>query len=238
MKPKVIIIHGLNNTLESVFPLRESLQSMGHECVLINLPGHGKSRDKTLHFDSAQREFDQSIKPHTTEPYVVVAFSLGALYLQLWLENNEAPRPLAQVLLAPALKIRHQELVHLVMGRLSPSVPLPSQTPPQLRLYPFLYVRDYDPLLKGQSAFERLSSPFPIPSLILVDPKDEVIDVHGLKKKVDEVNLSSVVFELVERKYLKGRRPGKYHVLIHPDFFRPGDWDQFVEKMSKFLSAN
>lgn len=235
MKPKVIILHGLNNTVESFYLLRDGLQAMGHECVLLNLPGHGKVRDKTINFESAQREFDEVIRPHTRGPYAVVAFSLGALYLQLWLQKNPLQRPLAQVLLAPALKIRHQDLVHKIVGRLWNSLPLPSQTPPRLRLYSFLYVRDYGPLLEGQNVFKGLTTPFTVPTLILVDPKDEVIDVEGLQKDIRQVNLPSVTMQLFERKYLMGKRPGKYHVLFHPDYFRPDDWDKFSKMVGEFL---
>lgn len=235
MPAKIIIIHGLNNNLECFYPLRDKLRSLGYEVDLLCLPGHGKdNREEVRNFETALDHFDQSIKQLIQGPYVVIAFSQGALYLQLWLERNHRPPPLAQVLLGPALFIRHFGKLDLIMSKLPAFLFIQSQMPRKLRRYFYLHVWEYRTLFNKAKKFQELRTPMKAPTLILVDPKDELVDAQKLKLELDNRESQAHV-EFYERKYLKGRRPGKYHIMFHPEYFTPEDWEKYISKIDVFI---
>lgn len=235
MPLKIILIHGLNNNLECFFPLRDQFKNLGYSVDLLCLPGHGdNNRDEARNFESALECFEQNILELIEDPYVVIAFSQGALYLQLWLEKNHLPLPLAQVLLAPALYIRHFGKLDMIMSGLPAFAFILSQMPRKLRRYYYLHVWEYRTLFNKAKKFQELKAPMRVPTLVLIDPKDEVVDAQKLKSELDGRNSGAEVI-YYRRDYLKGRRPGKYHILFHPDYFTKDDWTAFTTNINEFI---
>lgn len=238
MANKVIIIHGLNNNLECFFPLLEKLKTLGLEGELLSLPGHGKIRQEAKDFENAQNVFDQSMqKIIRSAPYSVIAFSQGALYLELWLEKHQGRMPDSQVLLAPALFIRHFKKLNFIMSKLPSFAFIISQMPKKLRRFPYLHIWEYRTLFNKAQSYLQVYSPLKVPTLILVDPKDELVDAQKLKEELDNGNSGTQII-FFERPYLSGRRPGKYHVLFHPDYFTAQDWDHFTLQISEFIKKS
>lgn len=228
---KLILIHGLNNNLEAFHPLKNALESLGFECQQIILPGHGENRDETKDTALAMKLFDERMRAAIQGPYGVIAFSQGALYLQLWMENTKAPLPQAQILLAPALYIRNFSYLRIIMRSLPNSFFIFSQMPKLLRRYNYLHIWEYRNLFQKAHSFSEMNQSFKVKTQILVDEKDELVDAKKLKKKFPQE------VQLIERPYLRGRKPGKYHILFHPEFFTPDGWDGFVKSIKEFFSA-
>ena len=234
MPVKIIIIHGLNNNQEGFFPLAQSLNSLGYATEILCLPGHGENREEAKSDDEATRCFDQRMQELIKSPYSVIAFSQGALYLQLWLDKNPSPLPQSQILLAPALFIRHFEFLNGLMSRLPTFFSILSQMPKKLRRYNYLYVWEYRNLFRKAKQYQSIDKSMKIPTLILIDPKDEVVDAKRIKQELDNRKTGAKI-EYFERKYLRGRRPGKYHILFNPEYFNPSDWKSFIARMDEFL---
>jgi esterase/lipase len=233
MRNKILLIHGLNNTSESFIPLQQKLNSLDMECVLIKLPGHGINRYEATSLELAMQTFDESLRPHIKSDYFVVAFSQGALYFQLWLDKQTENRPQKQVLIAPALSIRFFTVAEKLIKSVPRMICIPSQTPKQFRRYPFLFGWEYKTLFSGAREYKGIKKKMPIPTLVLIDPKDEVIDANSLKKEMDENKVELIYFS---RPYLKGKRPGKHHILFHPDYFAESDWEKIIKTIDDFLS--
>jgi alpha-beta hydrolase superfamily lysophospholipase len=225
--PKLVLIHGLNNNRECFSPLQSALEAQGFSCQLVTLPGHGEDRYEAGDFESAYTIFKQNMQQVSQAPWVVVAFSTGALYLQHWLKHHPDRHPLAQVLLAPALFIRRFKLVTLLARWLPPAFKLRSWAPAQVRRYPGLEIREYKILLEGLSRY-RTGDDFLVPTLMLIDPRDELVDATKLGQHQAGANL-----ELIQRPYLW--KPGHHHLLFHPDYFSPQDWQKFIQRMANFL---
>lgn len=232
--PKLIIIHGLNNNLQSFIPLKNEFEKMGYQCHSLTLPGHGKDRTESRDFKTAFRYFDQEIKKLTQDPYVVIAFSQGALYFQLWLEKNQGPKPLAQVLLAPALYINRYLLTEKIMRTLPSFALIPSAAPRKIRRYPALYVREYRTLLDGIKTYQALKGPIKVPTYILIDPKDELVDAETLKRELFSRGSVDLKVDFEERNHLKNNR-GHHHILFHPDYFKEEQWRALCVKAECFL---
>lgn len=230
--PNIVLIHGLNNRPEAFWPFRDSLVELGYRVHLACLPGHGEDRTETENWDRASGVFKKSLEDITKDPYVVIAFSQGALYFQDWLASNNVKLPQAQILLSPALFIRNSHLVGMLTKILPPKFKIPSTMPKTLRRYDFLYVGEYRNLLEGIKKFSLGELKFPIATMVVVDYKDELVDARKLKLKFGDV------VTILERPYLLGRRPGKYHIIFHPDFFEKQHWDEFIFSLHQWIGLN
>ncbi len=232
--PKLIIIHGLNNTIESFSPLNDTFKRLGFETHLMTLPGHGSERFEAHHFKDAQEIFNNKMEKIHDAPYVVIAFSYGALLFQLWLDSNPQKAPLCQVLLAPALYIKKWHLLNLLINSLPRSFFIFSQTPKILRRYNHLYIWEYLLLFECIKRFHTINNKIPVPTLILVDPKDELLDSKIMKKKLPLPHLKFIIFE---KKSLR-KELGAHHVMFHPDFFDQEKWQDMIAKIEIFITSH
>lgn len=232
---KLIIIHGLNNNNSAFLPLRDEFSKLGWDVSFLTLPCHGINRKEARDFKSAFKCFDQSMKELSQNPYSVIAFSHGALYLQLWLEKNPKARPNSQVLLAPALFIHRFEKIERTMSLLPSFFLIKSFAPKAFRRYQTLSVREYRILLEGIRTFQKHRAGLSIPSLVMIDPKDELVDAEALE---DCTALKDkVVYEKWSREYLK-RGIGRHHILFHPDYFEKAEWQKFTNRIQEFLTTH
>jgi alpha-beta hydrolase superfamily lysophospholipase len=237
-RPKLLIIHGLNNNLKAFEHLRDEFQTLGHDCHFITLPGHDKDRDEARTFQSAFKVFDTQMKVYCHEPYAVIAFSQGALYLQLWIAANKQFAPLAQVLLAPALYINHQKIITRLLSVLPSFAFVPSLTPLKLRRYHKLHIWEYRTLFEAVKRFQEIKEMAQVPTLILIDPEDELINVEKLKQSIYALNEKHIEFDFVIRKTTKALSSGKHHILFHPQYFNEEQWKSSISKLAHFLRAN
>ncbi len=236
MLPKLIILHGLNNNSTTWDEFESVMEARGFITIRITLPGHGEIRDEGRSFTAALKSFDEKLKPHVQEPYVVVAYSLGALFFQNWLLGRKENLPLRQVLLAPALYLRNEKWIRKVISSLHPKLPIPSIAPREIMLYKSLFVWEYQNLLGGMTRFHFDSHPTPVPSLVIIDPKDELIDAERLKEKWEEKNPGQ------ERVYFLNRPNQKWglsnhHILFHSKYFEGKEWGIFIHKIENFLKS-
>lgn len=229
-RPKILFIHGLNNNPECFDLLVKHFVDKGFETEMIILPGHGEEREEARDLKTALRAFDQSMKKMKDTPYYAIAFSHGALYLQLWLEKNLPYKPEKQVLLAPALYIRRQSTIFTISKLLPPFVLLKSLAPKPFRRYSSLRVWEYKILFDGITMFQKLKHAWKVPTKIFIDPKDELVDAQKLHAKLGDV------VELYDRNYLQ-KGPSCHHILFHPEYFHEVDWKNFTRKIESFFKA-
>ncbi|WPU63164.1 alpha/beta hydrolase [Peredibacter starrii] len=231
-RPRILFIHGLNNNSDSFKPIMQHFESRGFETEFLILPGHDDNRKEARDFESSLALFDQKMKALGDRPYYVIAFSHGALYLQLWMEKNPTNKPLKQALLAPALYTHRQGTVRSLLAFLPAFLWVKSLSPKEFRRYEFLTVAEYRMLLKGMVTLHKLERSFQIPTMVMIDPKDELVDAETLKEEVEKKNETKVIF--YERGYLN-KGLGSHHILFHPDYFLPNDWTLFMSSIEDFF---
>ncbi len=218
MLPKLIILHGLNNNSSTWDEFETAMQARGFtDTVRITLPGHGDVRDEGRSFEDALKVFDEKLKPHVQEPYVVVAYSLGALFFSNWLMGRKENLPVREVLLAPALYLRREKWIRKIISALDPRIPIPSIAPRDIMLYKTLFVWEYRNLLGGMKRFQDDKTPVQVPTMVLLDPRDELIDSERLKQEWEKKSPGSEVYFL-ERPYQKWG-PSNHHILFHSKYF-------------------
>jgi esterase/lipase len=231
--PKVVFFHGLNNNPQSFGPIIKHFRDAGFETEFITLPGHGDDRHEARDIKAALRTFDQAMKKLKGAPYVAIAFSHGALYLQIWLEKNLEYRPMKQVLLAPALFIHRQKIIEKLLKFLPTFFVIKSLSPKAFRRYQILSAWEYNILVQGMLIYQKIKKPFKIPTMVLIDPKDELVDAAKLKAELEKMN-PDFRLQLFERNYLK-KGLGQHHILFHPEYFNEEDWFQFTSQIKDFF---
>lgn len=224
---KLVIFHGLNNNPQGFEQLCEEFRARGFMVEMVILPCHGDKRDEASNDREALRVFSEKMKQFEGQDYVAIAFSHGALYLQLWLEKNLPHKPKRQVLLAPALAIRKQALIVKALAVIPPAMHIMSLQPKVFRRYNTLSAREYSILVQGILTWQKLRAKLRIPSLVLIDPKDELVDAQKLREQYP-------VTEFLERPYLK-KGLGAHHILFHPDYFERDEWQKLISKIDSFL---
>ena len=233
LRPKIVFFHGLNNNPTCFGPLVDHFKGLGYETELIILPGHGADRTETKKYEDAIKAFDQSIKRLEGLSYYAIAFSQGALYLQLWLEKNQTHTPIKQVLLAPALFLQRYKVIKILLKILPSSFCFKSLSPKPFRRYEIMNLWEYKTLFKGVSDFQKSRAAFKIPTLVLIDPKDELVNARTLKRELDKWNPHFSV-KFYERKYLK-KGIARHHILFHPEYYEKDDWKKFTGLIKDFL---
>jgi pimeloyl-ACP methyl ester carboxylesterase len=232
--PELVFIHGLNNVPTCFDEMRKIFEGLGYRTRALTLPGHGEN-DSPVTLRNAMEEFTKMMD-QIEGPYSVMAFSQGALYLELWLNQKPENPPLKQVLLAPALFIKRHHFIQGLSELLPEWFPVKSLTHRPYRRHNYLTVRYYRGLLEGLSLYQRAKTRFQVPSLILIDSQDEVVDARALKKELENLGHGKDVL-LLERPYLRRKKLGSHHYLFHPSYFTPEDWTDFIRRIRNFLSA-
>lgn len=226
---KLIVIHGLNNNELSFVPLVTEFKNLGHTVHFVVLPIHGEDRAEASDYQEAAGLFDKRLKGLKLSDYGVIAFSQGALYFDLWLRKNPDMSPRACVYLAPSFHIRRHRLIDGLLRFIPDFLPILSLSPREFTRYDFLKVSEYKLLLSGiQVWLEEKAAPFTVPTLVLIDPQDELVDAKRTQALLEGV-------ELISRPEL-GFGLGVHHILFHPNYFSPGHWAKFISRIEEFFS--
>jgi alpha-beta hydrolase superfamily lysophospholipase len=233
---KIIILHGLNNHARAFDNLRDELHNIGFETEQVILPCHGENRKEAQDFETAYKVFDERFSPLTNEPYFVIAFSTGAMYLQLWMQRNESHRPLAQVLLAPALYINNQKILSYLVHKLPKNFFIKSFSPKEFRRYQFMHTWEYKILIEGITEFAKNHKRYPIKTLVMIDEKDELVSAKNLEKALREENNSQVKFIKLSRPYLR-RTIGQHHIIFHRDYYNADDWKELLNSILEVFES-
>ena len=228
LRPKLVFIHGLNNNLVAFGPLMDHFKNLGFETELIVLPGHGNDRKSITNLEGALESFNRSLMHLKGQPYYAVAFSHGALYLELWLNKYQTHPPIKKILLAPALHIRRYKLLRWIFTLLPSFFMVKSFSPKDLRRYQVVTAREYRILMDGIETYQNISDGN-VPGIILIDPKDELVDAQKLQKLLKNV-------EFIERPNLKNGL-GLHHIIFHPKYFTNEEWRNFTRKIEIFLEV-
>lgn len=232
MKVKdLVIIHGLNNSKESFYPLKRALTKLGFKVHLFYLAGHrrlnhGLDLNESLAY--LEKQFDALKAPH----YYCLGFSQGGLALQLLPERIKR-KIKKQILLAPALAIRRSSFLSTVTKLLPAQLPFLSLAPKDLTKFPWLSMA-YFILLFDQIAQFQKNKTSTVKTLVMVDLKDELIDVLVVQKiiKENEINWQ---LEFIERPARPFISIGQGHIVFHPKYFSSADWKKLIHRINSFL---
>lgn len=239
-----MVVHGLNVKPEAMLPLINWLVGEGSDVYLVKLSGHHENGRNIKEVTSAiwhqemlsGYEVAKTASLNYSVPLFFLGYSLGALLGQsmLALYGPETSFD-KQVLLAPATAIRRQSYLVRLLFLLGKRTMIRSYTPTVYRVNKSLPLHIYQVLFaEEKKVWEKGFSSLNIPTLILIDPKDELISYKKLEKFIQRFALTNYqVVKLDDR--LKDRNTSYHHLLLSEQSMGTKNWQLATEKMRQFL---
>ena len=239
-----LLIHGLNLKPSKMDQLGHVLASSGVEVLRVELSGHraGRAIEEFVQVDAskwvdeateAYRLCEARAERHRV-PLHFVGFSLGGLLGQeLLARQRDFSR---MVLFAPAIEVR--AMVHLVrpLFLLGRDFILKSRNNPDYtanRGTPMAGYRALFDLIEDVSdhAFKRAN----IPTLVIIDPEDEVVSLSGLQQIKESRALTNWRFFPVSN--ARSTLPGKQHHLVIDEIaVGSEEWARITQAVLEHLS--
>ena len=218
--------------------LAEELGCKDDQCTIIRLPGH--AADETLHPDAAHRWLnsfrDQYQAAYERNPDIVfLGYSLGGLLMTYLLGDEQISLPRKQVLFAPALAFQQwTKIPTLITTSTLDQILIPSFTPKRYKANNGVSLGAYKMLFQISRELNAMdSSHYNISTLVLCDQRDELVQPEGLRKFIEEKQLSE--WELYIVPSSPWERLGKKHLLVAREYQSKAYWDEIRQQIDEFI---
>ncbi|MEP7345981.1 MAG: alpha/beta fold hydrolase, partial [Gemmatimonadaceae bacterium] len=207
-KVVVLVAHGLNLRAHALRDLYEPLRERGATIVVLRLRGHAgdsvgdapvleewKTIDATVWVEDWRESARVAEELATSRgvPLAFLGYSLGALiHIYGLATSDRAVNPFQrQVLLAPAVRVRHRTRLVLLFRPLGMRFIVPSLTPVEIRSHGGTSVAAYRSLFGYEAAMSMIEAPtrIKIPTLVLMDPGDELVSQRRISEWIERNGL-------------------------------------------------
>lgn len=235
----VVMIHGMNNTPESMAAFTEALIRLDYAVLRVRLSGHDPERGqrhgatRALWLEEVSAGFEQAKACYPTGPIIGFGYSLGGALAVSWLDAGGVCDGL--VLIAPSLRLRPTvQLVRPLAWLSGVGLALPSLTPAKYRAFRFTSLDTYAAMFDTVDALDQLSRPDQVggvPTLVLADPDDELVDVQQTETWITEQRLSCWQFHSVRSNPL-------HHLILDAESAGPSAWLEILSQVKAFLARN
>jgi len=250
-----LVIHGLNlrpSKMESIIKL---LTNSGIDVLNLSLRGHGqnyfhekgvdtredrmeafKTVSYKLWMDETHRAYDHARKRSDEKkvPLFFVGFSMGGVMGADLFASHPDVRFDRMILLAPALDIHG---IHYVAKLLSPfpGLVLPSFTSKSYLANNGTPMAAYNALFETIQHFnQHVGAKLNVPTIIFIDPEDELVSYRKLKQRVEKESLDRWQFRLLE-KGKTGVQEKMHHLIIDEPSVGMDTWNQIKSVMIEHL---
>ncbi|MCB0387070.1 MAG: hypothetical protein KDD43_16870, partial [Bdellovibrionales bacterium] len=231
-----VVAHGLNLRPSKMADITSALKTLGAEVYQVGLPGHrGFLADDGSdpytawmgHLRATLCLASQSARSKSI-PLVLVGFSLsGALYLDILGQKTEPIFKVdSMVLFAPAISLRFYSYFVKAFFLFGDEYYLNSWSPATYRWLPGAKMKHYQALFRTIDSLHHHAGPdYNIPTLVIIDPKDELVSPSGIKSFVDKHKLSNWQIKEISNKEstLKDKI---HHLVISEEAVGPSTWKQ------------
>lgn len=236
--------HGLNLHPAKMEFLSQLLQERGYEVIPLRLQGHGDgleafkraTRSTWLQQTKTAAALVRARAGELNVPTIVLGYSLGAVMYADAISGDPRLAFDRQIFFAPAIAPRPRNSLYKIAGIFGPSFCIKSAAPEDYRANDCTPISAYESLFASVkningSGFQHLNKP----TVVFIDPDDELISLQNLKKTIAEKNLSE--WSLVEIDNKGSTLPKSYHHLI---IDRPSvgqaTWSKIERALLKFLN--
>lgn len=220
--------------------LAQSLDLPPEACRYVCLPGHGDGESfENVDAEGWAHSFRDQYRMAVagSERNVFVGYSLGGLVMTHALGSGHIPLPERQVLLAPALAFPFWAKFRTLLPQSGmESVTIPSMAPAEYRVRSGITLGAYRALFQLREELEELpATAYDIPSLVLCDQHDELVDARGLEAFIAEKALSRWQLHILPSR--PWERLGKKHLIIAPEFQSEEYQNNIHKHILQFLST-
>ena len=225
----VVIAHGLNTNPSKMGDeniegtLVKLFLDEGYHVYRIVLPGHGGTIEEMQNLNaqdllsSALSQYREAaeIARENSIPIYLAAFSLGALVYKNLIQNEEDVEFAKAILFAPAAAIKRTARAGIFAADifLADTAIIKSRAPAEYRAQKGVSISAYRALFELEdNLYKNKFTNCNIPTLVFIDPKDELISVSKLQKSILNFNLSN--WNIITVSNTGAEITPKYHHLI------------------------
>jgi esterase/lipase len=246
LPPKAItlVAHGLNMKPTGMLAITQWLNEQGSDVYLVKLSGHHEDsihikditstlwEEEMMHAYTIAKE--AAIKSGV--PLFFVGYSLGALLGQAMLLSLKEDKIFdKQILIAPATAIRNRSYALKLFAFIHKKIMLPSFTPSPYRANNFLPFTVFEVLFRNEKKLiEAQYQALNIPTLIFIDPKDELISYKKLVEYLRRFELTNHEIVLLDSN-LKVRQSLYHHLIVSEETMGKENWKMATKRMAGFL---
>jgi len=251
VKGVMVIAHGLNTKPSKMGDadidgtLVKLFLDNGYHVYRIALPGHEGHIEEMQNIkaggwlNSAFMQYHKAaeIARNNNVPVYLTAFSLGALVYNILINNEKDVEFKRAVLFAPALAIKGSARAGILAADffLPDSAIIKSRAPIEYQAQKGVSICAYKALFELEDIlYKNEFINCNIPSLIFIDPKDELISISKLRKVISNFNLSNWNIVTVSNEGAE-IRPKYHHLIIDSKTVSHVTWDVIREKIVQFL---
>ncbi|HVG15179.1 MAG TPA: hypothetical protein VM935_09465 [Chitinophagaceae bacterium] len=179
----------------------------------------------------------RSIAEKHAVPVYFLGYSLGALLGQYFLCLKPGTMNFdKQILIAPATAIKLPRLVKSSISLLGDNLKIKSFAPGAYRLDKWLPAKMYKKLMYWErSILSARYAHLNIPTLLIMDPKDELISYSTLVRRMKEFRLTNYQCIILDSN-LRGRSTPYHHLVIDEATMGSKNWSDVRTAMRSFLN--
>lgn len=250
-----VVVHGLNLQPERLHPLVDEVRRWGIGAVFCSLQGHGENYQplagqpvaaarlaafRQVSYVGWRSEilaaYGTAVKLAADHgaPLFLLAFSLGALLGCELLVTEPAVRFDRMALLAPALALRPVSHLPYLFARW-PQIAIRSFSPRAYRANPATPVAAYLTLRTALSNVQQRPNPaLNVPTLVLIDERDELVSARGLQRLLRRHNLTHWQLQPIRK---QPTRPDArfHHLIIDAECVGPATWYTMLTQIQRHL---
>ena len=254
-KGVALVVHGLNLNPDRMVNLIGVLNTTGISAMSLSLRGHGDNFDPVPGLDLADARMEafksvsrqiwsedflqayqkiRQLRRKLEVPLFLIADSFGAL-LALELTLNEPDVEFDRmVLFAPAVSLHKRNSIIRLFSPF-PRFVLPSLSPKFYKANRGTPQAAYAVLFETLARFEQSIGPkINIPTLVFIDPKDELVSYERLRKIIRQHRLDRWRIHHVSKD--KSSAATKiHHLIVDPASVGQSTWDRMVKAMQSHL---
>jgi alpha-beta hydrolase superfamily lysophospholipase len=251
-----LVIHGLNLRPDKMEPIIAVLNQAGYDALNLSLRGHGTNYLPRPAGDADQTRLEafKNVTPdlwqtealaaysqirrraaRLSQSTILVGFSMGALLgVDLFASLPDVHFE-KLILFAPALKLHgRNHLIRLLTA--FPRLVIPSRNCPDYLANRGTPMAAYNAFFEILAHFPRhLSTKVDVPSLVFIDPQDEIVSCSGLRELVDEEKWNRWHIQPVRKGAVRDPKILR-HLVIDEACTGENTWQHMVDLMRQHLS--
>lgn len=245
MTAVALVVHGLNNHSEVMLPIVKMLNDQGIGVLNVGLTGYGDDFDQLKKVTAEQWLQDVLSANRVLQtkaqnlPQLYVGFSLGALIGETLLNSNLPEKFEFQkaVLFSPALRVHDRSHWVRMFSFLGRGFGVPSFAPKfyaaHWRTPNAAYQALFDLIDTFNQNLVQNSQAINIPTLVFIDPADELVSAEYLTEMVGVFDLGHWQINEVHKD--KNAATWFHHVTIDEHAMGKQTWQQMTQKITAFL---
>lgn len=232
-----LLVHGLNNRPQVLSDIADLLETISLPMAMVSLTGHQDdfeklaSIEKKMWADDVLEGYDL-IKSQFDKIYLI-GFSLGG---SIGLDIISTTRRFDKmILLAPAIAPRIPVRLLEYISPILPSLPIYSMAPENYIANKYLPLKAYEVLLDiFNSVHKKQFAHANVPTLLIVDPKDETMSLTDVRKLMERYQLSQWRILLLDSDDVVSKVKF-HHLIVDREAMGLKNWDEFKQQITEHL---